>query len=535
MKSTKQLPARARLDQLKRQAKELHASWRAGEPEARERVLTRHPRGATAPVRLADAQLVLAREYGFATWLALRQRVEAIDLADPITAFTEAACIGLHDHGRGGIGEADALRHAHAAIGRDVFTAAILGDDAVLAELLAAEPAKATEPGGLYDWDPLTYLCFSRYLRPEAVPGDRFERAARLLLDHGAEANTGFYWQEHSPEPTQETAIYGAAAVARHAGVTRLLLERGADPNDGETPYHLAESHDDTVMKLVVESGRFDAASLATLLVRKHDMHDRDAVAWLLAHCADPDRMTMWGVTPLHHAIRRNNELPIIELLLDHGADPRIPGAAIPLAGVGLSAEGRSAVALAARAGRADVLALFVRRGFLLDELSGVARLIAACALDEPASTGIATPELVREVGVLGGELLATFASVGNTRGLVRLLDLGVPIDTPFRDGNSYLGVARGSTALHVAAWCARHDTVSALIERGAPIDLRDAKDRTPLALAVRACVDSYWTGRREPTSVEALLAAGASADAVDRYPSGYAPVDALIAARRRG
>ena len=30
-------------------------------------------------------------------------------------------------------------------------------------------------------------------------------------------------------------------------------------------------------------------------------------------------------------------------------------------------------------------------------------------------------------------------------------------------------------------------------------LDVKDANGRTPLALAVRACVDSYWTGRRSP------------------------------------
>jgi hypothetical protein len=31
----------------------------------------------------------------------------------------------------------------------------------------------------------------------------------------------------------RKSAIYGAAAIARHAELTRLLLEHGADPNDG--------------------------------------------------------------------------------------------------------------------------------------------------------------------------------------------------------------------------------------------------------------------------------------------------------------
>ena len=55
-----------------------------------------------------------------------------------------------------------------------------------------------------------------------------------------------------------------------------------------------------------------------------------------------------------------------------------------------------------------------------------------------------------------------------------------------------------------------------------------DGRGRTPLALAVRACVDSYWTSRRSPESVEALLRARASVNAV-RFPSGYAEVDELL------
>ena len=38
------------------------------------------------------------------------------------------------------------------------------------------------------------------------------------------------------PNPRQvlESAIYGAAGIAQHEGVTQLLLEYGADPNDEE-------------------------------------------------------------------------------------------------------------------------------------------------------------------------------------------------------------------------------------------------------------------------------------------------------------
>src|SRR5260370_17190586 len=92
----KQLPARARVDQLKKQAKDLLAELRAGSTEAIERFRASHPRwvnlkNQSKPL-LADAQLVVAREYGFASWTKLRSRVEAIDLEDPVTAFVEAPC-----------------------------------------------------------------------------------------------------------------------------------------------------------------------------------------------------------------------------------------------------------------------------------------------------------------------------------------------------------------------------------------------------------------------------------------------------------
>jgi len=71
---------------------------------------------------------------------------------------------------------------------------------------------------------------------------------------------------------------------------------------------------------------------------------------------------------------------------------------------------------------------------------------------------------------------------------------------------------------------------VKLLIARGTPVDALDGKGRTALALAVRACVDSYWTQRRTPESVEALLGAGASVRAAE-YPSGYVEVDELLKA----
>jgi hypothetical protein len=56
-----------------------------------------------------------------------------------------------------------------------------------------------------------------------------------------------------------------------------------------------------------------------------------------------------------------------------------------------------------------------------------------------------------------------------------------------------------------------------------------NGQGRTPLQLAVRACVDSYWMNRRTPESVEALLRAGATVSGI-KIPSGDAAVDQLLA-----
>ena len=136
----------------------------------------------------------------------------------------------------------------------------------------------------------------------------------------------------------------------------------------------------------------------------------------------------------------------------------------------------------------------------------------------------------VTEIQAEGGKLLAEFAGNGNTDGVRCLLDLGVDVRAVYEDGDGYFDIAKNSTALHVAAWRARHVTVKLLIERGAPLDALDGQGRTALALAVRACVDSFWTERRSPESVQALLQAGASLNGVP-FPSGYAEVDQLLKA----
>ena len=435
---------------------------------------------------------------------------------DPRAAFLDAAVW------HGTLDRAAAILTAHPEVASsDIHTAAILGDAAAVRRFLELDPASATARRGPRGWDALTYLCFSKYLRLDPARSDGFVQAAAALLDAGADPNAGWYEMNHQPAPEWESVLYGAAGVAHHAGLTRLLLERGADPNDEETPYHSPETDDNGAVQALLDSGKLSADSLATMLLRKADWHDYAGSRLLLEAGADPNRMTRWHHTALHQAVRRDNALANIELLLDHGADATLAN----------RADGRSAVAIAARRGRGDVLALLEQRGVAVDLLEGVDRLIAACARNDAAavqSIARQEPSLVRGLIAEGGRLLGEFAGNGNNDGIRRLMELGVEVGALFKEGDGYWDVAADSTALHVAAWRAQHATVRLLLERGASVNQPDGRGRTPLALAVRACVDSYWMWRRSPESVAALLAAGASRHGIV-VPSGYGEIDDLL------
>jgi len=422
-----------------------------------------------------------------------------IETDDPQAAFIDAALW------HGPIESAEAILAAHPGIASsDIHTAAILGDDAAVERFLELDPANATAKGGPRGWDALTHLCFSKYLRLDRGRSESFVRAATSLLDAGASPNTGFFDESHQPQATLESVLYGAAGVAHHPELTRLLLERGADPNDDEVPYHSPETLDNRAMKILVESGKLTPDSLMTMLIRKLDWHDYDGVAWLLAHGADAKLLSVWGTGPLHHALSRGNAVSYFDLLLDHGADPTLP-----------SKDGTTAFAIAARMARGDVLDLFERRGFKV-ALQGDDAFLAACArADEASARRIAAddPAVVQRLQAQNTGLLVDFAGSGNTAAVRLMLDLGFDIGAR-RTNPSW---SAGETALHVAAWRGHLDMVKLLIERGAPLEATHRSGATPLAVALRALVEqSEWTPNEYSIEIaQALLKAGARLESV--------------------
>ena len=529
----KQLPAHPNLTQYKKQAKELAHNCALSDADALTRVRKHHPRihahPETAPqASLTDAQLVLAREHGFESWprfaahietLRIIRSVEAI--TDPVNAFIEVACIPRHaDHTSGTLEHAELILQRYPEVATaSIHTAAILGDESTVRRFLSSDSSLATSKGGPYEWDVLTHLAFSRYLQQDKTRADGFLHAAEALLDAGASASTGFYEMiDHpNPRPILESAIYAVACIARHPELTRLLLAHGADPNgDEETAYHVAESYDNTVTRIIFESGNLNAKSRATILLRKTDWHDEAGLQLALDYGADPNFMTMWGNTALHHALLRDNSLSIIERLLKHGADPALIAKHHNL----------SATQIAAHRGRGDVLRLLEQRNIPL-ALSGVFELIAACAKGD-RETVTRLRHLATEFGAYGGTLLAQFAGNDNVEGLRCLLSLGISPAALDTVGNPYFNLAKESTALHSASWRARPAAVNFLIAAGVPIDALDGCGRTALQLAVKATVDSYWIYRRTPESVKALLDAGATVSGID-IPCGYDEVDELL------
>ncbi len=83
--ASRSLPDRPSLEQQKKQARELLRAIQQRAPGALQRVRESHPRWerrsdheiASATLALHDAQLVIAREYGFTSWTSLKREIEA--------------------------------------------------------------------------------------------------------------------------------------------------------------------------------------------------------------------------------------------------------------------------------------------------------------------------------------------------------------------------------------------------------------------------------------------------------------------------
>src|SRR5690349_12311479 len=244
------LPERPDLEQLKRQAKDLLRSAKAkqGDALARFRSLpafTHHHDDATlaAAVALHDAQSVIAREHGFPSWTALAERVEEMTLGfdAAVVQFIEAATEVQP-------ARAERLLQLFPRIaGASFYTALLLGDVAEVERRLSERASLATELGGPRSWAPLLYLCHTSLEFGAPARRDGLVACARALLARGADANARYPWLHHG---VQRAALWGAVCVTQLLPLARLLLEHGANPNDGVT------------LPLAASGGNLDALEL---------------------------------------------------------------------------------------------------------------------------------------------------------------------------------------------------------------------------------------------------------------------------------
>lgn len=519
-----QIPPELNLEQQKKRAKELVRTHREGNRDAAHRIREHAPRfhgmsdeqvlGSPCPLNIA--QLVVARENGFRSWAAMKRAIEArgADAARMGELLIEAACRGDFQGAEALLATDPALPHL------SIYTASVLGEVETVEKLLRRAPESAREVGGPYGWEPLLYLCFSRYLRSDSPRSRRMVRAAKLLLDAGADPNAFYVHDEHHNTP--QTALYGAAGIANNSALTRLLLEAGADPNDGdpalgpESLYHASEFDDNACLKLILEAGP-DRDKVSYCLARKLDFEDPEGTQLYLEHGADPNFRTPWAAneTRLHKALRNRRSPGVIELLLEYGADP---GAR--------SALGITPYSLAVRLGEIDAAELLRRAGASDDDLLPVDRFLGACSRADRRDVEMelaARPDIVRSLTPHDRVAFSETARFGRIDAVRLMLDVGFPIDDPGEVG---------MTALHWAAWFGHVETVMFLLERGASLEARNDYGGTVLgSLLYRITEENSRIVDIGPyvEILERLLSAGALPGDWQKNRTGHAEIDRVL------
>jgi hypothetical protein len=238
--ATEEIVMELDLDQARRRAKELLRAARAGDPDALARM-----RDDRAP-RLADAQRAVAADLGFRSWPALVAQVDASrGDREQRRARLVAAALG----GRDDVVER-LLAHDPELASAGFDVALVIGDERAVAAALDRDPDLVNRDLPGPGRKPLSCACHSMFLRPSSPRAPGVRRVIELLLDRGADVN-----EVHHNEYGAMSVLYGAAGVAHDVETTRLLLDRGADPDDGESVYHSVEADETDCLELLLERG----------------------------------------------------------------------------------------------------------------------------------------------------------------------------------------------------------------------------------------------------------------------------------------
>ncbi|WP_406049913.1 ankyrin repeat domain-containing protein [Kribbella sp. NBC_00889] len=448
---TRNLPNDPHLDHLRKQAKTLLKQVRAGDDEAVALADEFHPVQS-----LADAQLVIARSYGFPSWPRIVRHLELVDqysrsphrqsIGGPLDTpeqraeeFLRLATLHYGQDDPARQRSAEQLLEQFPEVARsNIYTMAVAGELDAVREVLAADPWQAREEGGPYRWPPLLYITYGRLDVPHQV------EIARLFLEHGADPNAGYLWQGMPSPFTALTGAFGRGEGDQpphrdRVELARLLLDAGADPNDSQTMYNCGPGcpppYDDVHLELLLEYGLGTGDG--------GPWHERMTTAHPTPQQLLEDELVFAASTGLLHRA---------ELVIAQGIDPEGRGTEHP--GFG----GHRAYEFAAIQGHTEIAELLRARGAA--PLDDVHEVFAAVMRGE---TPAVSPELISRAIARNPYLPLRAAEIGRTEALEPLKNLGFD-----------LNVMAGSAPIHQAAINGHLDTVKKLVELGADPELRD-------------------------------------------------------------
>jgi ankyrin repeat protein len=360
-------PVRPNLDQLKHQAKDLLHAIREGDAAAVSQLRKHHPRQQAMPidpatVKLADAQIVLARSYGLPSWPRL------------VTAcrMTEAIWRGDVEAVRGLVRKDPRLLHESARglpdsnWGPPMSYAANVGQDAIiqmLRDMGATDVQHAFERACLQGKVETARRLHAMGARPtrDGVMGcceTLNDAGMNLLLDLGAEladengnglapvANLLTTYSRY-PEGKHRCLELAAAHGLKMPETSVMALHRGRidllEAHLRRDPYMVNRTFSlDEIYPPALGCGPdltfgLHGTPLAgtTLLHICVEFDEIQIARWLIEHGADVnakaeiDADGFGGQTPLFHCVVNDSNLcglqrdgEFVRLLLDHGADP---------------------------------------------------------------------------------------------------------------------------------------------------------------------------------------------------------------------
>ena len=445
------LPARPDLDQQKKLAKELLRAYRAGDREAVARVRAALPDEPSPS--LTSAQFVLAREYGFASWRELRERIAQLaeERRPPLDRFKHAVQ-------RGDARAVRALleRHAdvRASVNAPIFAfdspalVAVAGDHPALVDVLlehGADPNRKSDwwAGGFHPLYSARGATAERLLAAGAVPDacaasqlDRADLLAAMLAEDSARV--------HERGGDGQTPLH----FARSREVADLLLDAGADIDARDVDHRATPAQ--WMIGDGVGSPRFE---LASYLVGRGATAD----VFLAAALGLTDRV--------REMLERDPSL--LRVRTGEGEYGQRPPSAQHIYQWTIGAH-RSPMHAAAKFGQLETLAMMERYA------SPVERLLIACHRgdgDAARAVMAAHPDNMRRLDHVERAALTDEAWAANAVAVELMLELG------FDPSAMSMTNHTGGSALHCAAWQGSLACVEAIVRRPAGVALLEVRD----------------------------------------------------------